>query len=570
MLTQRAARWWLLGVLVAMTAAYLTYERFGVAALAISSEPEGALVRVDGRAIGVTPLRPLRLSPGFHLVELSHSFYQPFERRLNLGAGAPTEMHVVMQLGEGTLLVFSNPRGAWVEVDGERREGVTPLALQLPSGEREVVMGMEERRSAVERVVVHAGQRHELRLDLDINPHGSLLVETRPEGARISLPDDDTAYEPGVRLRVGEYRVRIQKPGYVTQDIRYQVRYGDNRYRVDLARAYGSLTIAGLPSGARVRVAYRQSPETSLVRADYEPGMRLPVGEVEVRASAMGRRSAYRRIDLSESGAALALALEPMNVVPGSRLRDRLAAGGQGPALVVIPPGEFIMGSDDGPPSERPARRVVLTEPFAVGVYEVRVDEYRRFATATGRALDARLVEADAALPVTLVRAADAAAYADWLTEQTGHRYRLLSEAEWEYVARAGSTSNYAFGDAAADLCRYANVADLSIPRRPVGMAVVACDDGFPQLAPVGSFLANGFGVHDMHGNVAEWVLECGMPEYAGAPDDGSPARDGGHCPTHGVRGGSWDGSADDARSAKRAVAASPSGARGIRLLREL
>jgi serine/threonine-protein kinase PpkA len=306
------------------------------------------------------------------------------------------------------------------------------------------------------------------------------------------------------------------------------------------------------------------------VRRDYQPGMRVPVGEVEVRASAMGRRSAYRRITLDDSGAQLALSLQPMNVAYGSSLRDPLAGGAHGPKLVVIPPGEFVMGTRGGAPSEQPPRRVLLTEPFAVTVHEIRVDEYRQFATAVGRATDPRLADADAGLPVTLVSHADAEAYADWLTRQSGHRYRLLSEAEWEYVARAGSGTDYFFGDDPSQLCRYANVADRSIPRRPLSSPVVDCDDGFPQLAPVGSFAANAFGVHDMLGNVAEWIADCGMPAYAGAPDDGTPTEEGSNCPTHGVRGGSWESTADELRVAKRGVAASPSPIRGIRLLREL
>jgi formylglycine-generating enzyme required for sulfatase activity len=289
-----------------------------------------------------------------------------------------------------------------------------------------------------------------------------------------------------------------------------------------------------------------------------------------VRAGAMGRRSVYRRVSVPPAGAQLTLTLERVSETYGSALRDDLASGGQGPALVVIPPGEYRMGSASGPPSERPARRVAITEPFAVGRYEVRVDEYRRFAAATGHRLDARQARADPSHPVAWVTVADAMAYADWLTDQTGHRYRLLSEAEWEYVARAGSTGEYFFGNDPSQLCRYANVADRSMPRRPTGSAAVDCSDGFPETAPVGSFDANPFGLHDVHGNVAEWVLDCGMPDYSGATDDGAPIHEGAECPTHGVRGGSWEGAAEDARSAKRSVAASPSPGRGIRLLREL
>jgi formylglycine-generating enzyme required for sulfatase activity len=562
-------RWWLIAGLVAVLTGYLAYERFGVAGLNVSSDPAGALVRVNGRAAGITPLRGVRLSPGMYRVELQHSHYQIYERRLALAAGPATELHARLELGEGTLVVHSNPRGAWIEVDGQQRRGVTPQTIVLPSGEHQVVVGMQERRSMAQRVLVTAGERQEIRIDMDMDPHGSLQIDTGP-GARVSLPDSAVPYRPGVRLPVGEYRVRIEQPGFETQDVRFQVRYGDNRYRVDLARAYGLLTVSGLPADARARVDYREVADGPLIRKPYAPAMRVPVGEVEIRASAMGHRSEYRRLRVEASGARLALTLAPMQAVAGARLRDRLQDGSEGPALVVIPPGAFLMGTPGGLPSEQPARRVFLTEPFAFAVFEVRVDEYRRFALATGRALDDRLGGVEGDRPVTQVSFADATAYADWLTGQTGRRYRLPSEAEWEYVARAGSTGAYDFGDDPGDLCRHANVADRSMARRPAGSPAVACDDGFPQLAPVGSFPANRFGVHDMLGNVAEWVQDCGMPPYAGAPDDGAPIEQGADCVTRGVRGGSWETGAEEVRSAKRAGAASAGPTRGIRLLREL
>jgi formylglycine-generating enzyme required for sulfatase activity len=298
--------------------------------------------------------------------------------------------------------------------------------------------------------------------------------------------------------------------------------------------------------------------------------MDVPVGEVEVRAVAMGRRSVYRRLDLPPGGEKLHLFLSGVNVPAGSHLRDELSGGGNGPEMIVVSPGEFVMGSDSGPPSERPARRVVITEPFAVSVTEVRVDEYRRFARAIGRRVHDRLAQAPDEVPVTRVSFADALVYADWLSAQTGHHYRLLSEAEWEYMARGGTRTAYFFGDDPDELCGYGNVADIALRTRYTGFDTADCDDGYVELAPVASFRPNPFGIHDVHGNVAEWVLECGMPAYQGAPDDATPIDPGARCPTHGVRGGSWDGTVSDARSSKRNLASSAGGDRGIRLLREL
>lgn len=562
-------RWSLLGVLFGGLG-YWAYVWFATAALDVTSVPAGAEVRVDGRRLGLTPFHSDTLAPGVHLIEVQHSHYRQFERRMNLSAGGRTPLHVQLEPGVGRLLLHSNPRDAWVEVDGERRQGRTPLILELPSGVREIAVGMDERHRVSQRVLVIADEQQEVVLDLDMDPHGNLRVDTQPAAARVTLPGAGVDYAEDVRLPVGEYLVQVSHPGFTTRKVRLGVRYGANRHQVTLERAYGLLTVTTRPADARIRLDYRGADDGRMVRRDYEPGMRLPTGPVEVRARAMGRRSAYRHIDLGADGAHVRLSLEPLTVRAGSRFRDDLGSGGQGPEMVVVPPGSFLMGSADGPVSERPVREVVITEPFAVSVHEVNMAHYRRFAEAAGRPLAEELFDRDAQLPVTHVSFTDAAAYADWLTAETGRRYRLLSEAEWEYMARAGTTTAYSFGDDAADLCRYANLADQSRQSQYAGFDVAACSDGFVALAPVGSLAANDFGIHDVHGNVAEWVLDCSLPDYAGAPDDGSPAEQGARCVTHGVRGGAWDSGVADVRTAQRNLASSANGSRGIRLLREL
>ena len=564
-------RWaiWLAAV-AAIALGVGAYSQWFRASIDVTTDPSGAEVRIDGRLAGRTPLQGEVMAPGMHRIELSHSHYVVHQRQLNLASGDHVELHVRLDPGLGKLVLYSNPRGAWVEVDGRRRNGKTPLMLVLPSGPHEVAMGMDERRAASEQVVVVADESRDVRLDLNIDPHGSLWLDVMPPGARVTLPNADVSYEPGLRLPMGEYPVRVSHPGYVPRELRLQVRYGDNHHRVALERAFADLAVRTDPPDSRVRIRYREMPDSRLAWHDYSPGVPVPVGEVEVRASAMGRRSAYRRLDLPPAGARVDLTLTPMTVEPGTRLRDTLQNAGRGPEMVVVPPGKFLMGSATGPPSERPPRRIVLTEPFAVSVTEVSAADYRRFALATGRRMDHRLADAPDDFPATHVTFADAVAYADWLSEESGNRYRLPSEAEWEYVARAGSATDYWFGENPADLCAHGNVADRSMRKIYQGFDTADCDDGFIQLAPVATFPPNGFGVHDVHGNVAEWVLECGLPGYDGAPEDGTPIDEGLNCPTHGVRGGSWNDAVTDARSSKRSVASSASGDRGIRLLREL
>ena len=139
--------------------------------------------------------------------------------------------------------------------------------------------------------------------------------------------------------------------------------------------------------------------------------------------------------------------------------------------------------------------------------------------------------------PVIRVSWSDVQAYVAWLSGKTGEAYRLLSEAEWEYAARAGTTTRYHWGD--------------DIGRNRANCVGDRCGDSWEFTAPVGSFGANGFGLHDVHGNVWEWVEDCWNGSYAGAPSDGS-AWESGNCDRRVLRGGSWVNIPRDLRAAVR------------------
>ena len=235
------------------------------------------------------------------------------------------------------------------------------------------------------------------------------------------------------------------------------------------------------------------------------------------------------------------------------------------PALVVIPAGRFRMGSDTddalGYANERPAHPVELPR-FALGRFEVTRAEYAAFVEATGRGAggeclvydprNRRRVPDGAASwtapgmaqeddhPVVCVSWDDAQAYVQWLGGTTGREYRLPSEAEWEYAARAGTATRWAWGNEAAGQCRHANGLDGTARQRFPSWRGAGCSDGAVATAPAGSFAANGFGLHDMAGNVWEWVADCWHRDYAGAPRDGSAWGRGGDCAERVLRGGSW------------------------------
>jgi len=229
--------------------------------------------------------------------------------------------------------------------------------------------------------------------------------------------------------------------------------------------------------------------------------------------------------------------------VPGAlaELRDC----GNCPVMAVIPAGEFTMGS---PPAEMQAEaehRVTIAAPFAVGKFEVTFAEWDACAKDGGcegyRPDDEGWGRGKR--PVVNVTWPNARSYVDWLARKTGKRYRLLTEAEWEYAARAGTTSRFSTGDAISpSQANYDGSTDGSGPS----------PKNRQKTMPVGSFRANAFGLYDMHGNAMEWTEDCWHTDYtAEAPVDGSAWLEG-DCNGRVMRGGSWEDSQSELRSSAR------------------
>jgi formylglycine-generating enzyme required for sulfatase activity len=194
------------------------------------------------------------------------------------------------------------------------------------------------------------------------------------------------------------------------------------------------------------------------------------------------------------------------------------------PVMVKIPGGSFMMGQASDDPSAAPAHKVTL-HPFAIGQHAITVAEWKACTVDGGCAFTPRMVKADDSTPVHNISWDDAQRYVAWLSQKSGHRYRLPSEAEWEYAARGNTTTRYWWGN-------------------DVGMALANCRDcGGNQdrsgPLPVESFKPNPFGLYDVHGGVAQWVADCWFPNYKGAASDGS-ARDQKNCQQRVLRGGSF------------------------------
>lgn len=246
------------------------------------------------------------------------------------------------------------------------------------------------------------------------------------------------------------------------------------------------------------------------------------------------------------------------------------------PVMVAVAPGSFTMGTPEGfttlsngssygQPDELPQHKVIIGNKFAMGKYEVTVAEYRKFAEDTKR-VNSNTCETVASVeaglpklgvtkdhdwrkpgfdqternPVVCVRFEDAQAYVQWLSAKTGKQYRLPSEAEWEYAARAGTSTLWSWGNDPNQSCKYANLGDIKGRSEfSAWKSTPNCDDGYVYTAPVGSYAANAFGLYDVEGNVREWTEDCDSDSYKGIPADGSASHDG-DCDYRIARGGVW------------------------------
>jgi formylglycine-generating enzyme required for sulfatase activity len=264
----------------------------------------------------------------------------------------------------------------------------------------------------------------------------------------------------------------------------------------------------------------------------------------------------------------------PSNMKPGSAFKDCSDC----PDMVVVPAGRFMMGSPDGEEgrdaSEGPQHTVTIPRALAFSKYVVTLAQYKEFMNATGRDAGASCwyykdeeekyypkegrtfqdpgFSQTNNSPAVCLNLGDAQAYASWLSKKTGKRYRLPSEAEWEYAARAGSKTSRYWGDGTDNQCTYANGADQSYhkkyPRDP-GFNQ-SCDDGYTFTSPVGSFKPNQFGLYDMLGDVWQFTQDCLQGQYSELDNNGEPVL--GACEKHVIRGGSWGRGPNDLRSAKR------------------
>ena len=337
-------------------------------------------------------------------------------------------------------------------------------------------------------------------------PHlATFTVLAEPAEARIQILNTGEQYRAGMDLAAGSYDIEASAPGYVTK----------------------TATVAHGPSATVHRMVLSRSEGYETATETVSHGSEPTVRQLPLRRAGPKARESFR--DCPEC-----------------------------PEMVVVPRGSYRMGSANGESAEQPVHKVTISAPFALGKYEVTFAQWDACVrgggcrTGFGQGPPVTYVaecrpaceyipeqrEGSAGKrPVIRVRWKDAQRYVQWLSEKTGEKYRLPSESEWEYAARAGAETAYNWGD--------------EIGRNRANCNGCGNRWDHSETAPVGSFEANGWGLHDMHGNVWEWTEDCWNRGYEGAPRDGS-AWLAGSCSRRVLRGGSWDVAPSLLRAATR------------------
>lgn len=389
------------------------------------------------------------------------------------------------------------------------------------------------------------------------NPEEATSEVGVSRGIAIDNAADDAAWERAQEFAtVAAYRAYLGNEDYTVHQA--EALSALNRHEQAVLRLQTALNAKGFEAGTadgavggqtRAAVeAHRRARNFDISTVDLAAIDAAPISALATGVERWVRPAPARTITPSASTSTAPQATNAKRV--GDSFRDQLSGGGQGPEMVVIPSGSFTMGSpanetgrhDD----EIPQRSVRVDYQLSIGKYEVTWAEWEACVTDGGcednsnKKYSSAKSAGDAGFgrgnrPVINVDWNDAQAYVRWLTDSTGETYRLLSEAEWEYAARAGSADRWSFGDDESDLVSYGWYDSNSNSR----------------TQPVGTKNANAFGLHDMQGNVYEWTQDCWNSSYSGAPRDGSvwESRD---CSRRVLRGGSWYSISGNLRSAER------------------
>lgn len=510
----------------------------------INVSPKRARIKILNKKFAYKP--GLKVGPGKYHVSVSAKGYRTKKVWINVSDKA---INKTINLGEDKyrLSVNVQPSSATVKI-------VSP-AIQWKPGIKlkpgRYVIEVKAAGFKVKRQTINV-KNQDVNLSFKLGEEAyALTVKTTPAESTVKLVDYPVEYTPGMKVIPGRYQIEVTSKGYAPVNQWVTIFDKDETVFVVMKERLFTLNVTAKPANAKVELVDYSK--------EYHPNMELPAGTYKVKVSLKNYKTVIKPVQLQGQNASVKVSLDFQTVLKPEHPGE--------PTMIVVRRGRYQMGSlsrEYGRSSnEGPEHTVVFVKPFAIAQTEVTFSQYAAFAKATNRSLPSDNGWGRANRPVINVSWNDAKAYTDWLSQKTGKKYRLPSEAEWEYAARAGSRKPFSTG-----LCVTTRQANFD-----GDYAYRGCLKGTNRgkTVPVKSFAANKFKLYDMHGNVAEWTGDCWSSSHRGAPQNGRVRTDG-SCRKRVIKGGAWNSIPRDTRSAARVYKST--GTRkstiGFRVVREL
>ncbi|MEX0617850.1 MAG: PEGA domain-containing protein [Pseudohongiellaceae bacterium] len=552
---------------------------------------EGARVLIDAVDVGTTPLSGLQIEPGTHELTIESARYLSFRKQIEI-EGRTIEQNEEVNLDPAWAVVnlSSSPSGAEVLVDGEAA-GSTPLTAELLQGDREITIRLAGHKAWQDHIEISAGEDLSLP-DVELEPaDGLVFIQSVPTGAGVTINGEFRGQTPlQVALQPdAQHTVALFKNGYEAATTTLQTASGEER----------GVTLPLDPIMTQVNLAVQPEDAEVYVNGQYRGPADQPLELMAASQTVEIRKRGYVPYTTeftSRPGLDQQLRVT-LQTVEEARLEqiEPVITTAVGQKLKLFYPGEFTMGASRREPGRRPnetLRNIVLEKPFYMAVNEVTNAEFREFrsqhssGTLRGSSLDLPQQ------PVVQVGWQDAALFCNWLSEReslplfynvengevTGFNpaatgYRLPTEAEWAWVARVdddGNTRRYPWGDQLPPPAQSGNFADMSTAGF-LGEVIQGYQDNFLGTANVGTFPANHKDIHDLAGNVAEWVHDFyGSVGVIGDDAEVDPlGPDAGEF--HTIRGSSWaHGALTELRLSFRDFGVEPRQDLGFRIARYL